>query len=190
MSKKLNLQPNVIALFKPIVDAMTQIQQQQKLYPQVGPHNEPEAVKAMKRRCVHMVWIDKRIPDPNNINYNYQNTSETMTIAAKRKKNGELVCQACGRTLNTTYDETAVNTIMAAIQVIDGLVLMGAANNLDAEALRALISVKELLPGVAMLQAELNDYIRRDTQNAQAETNIVEIYETPERFGSITGYHT
>lgn len=178
---------DVLALFKPIIDAMTRIYQRDQTYPVVGPHNEPPEEKAVKRSCVHIISTGT-MADPYNISYNQPNElGSDYTIAVHTTRHGDRVCQACGRRIYAKFDKEAVDTIMKAIEVIDGLLLFGAANGLGAEPLKTLISLKECLPRVAQLQAELNEFVKRDNTAAAANGNLVENYETTDRWG-ITGY--
>lgn len=186
--KNIQLSPEVLALFKPIIDDMTRIYQRNQAYPAVGPHNEPPEEKLLKRSCVHIIATNN-LSDPYGINYNQPNdlNGSDYTLAVRTNSRGDRICQACGRRLNVKFDKEVVDTIMKTIEIIDGLVLFGAANGLGAQPLQTLISIKQALPGVAQLQSELNEFIKRDNSAASANGNLVENYETTDRW-NITGY--
>lgn len=170
MNKQIH--PAVRAIMDPIIDQMTQIYLRNKMYPQVGPHNEPEAEKQIKRRCVHY------IKDGNG----------ELIMPIEHNANGEFVCKACGRPLNLKFNKESVDAIMEAIKVIDGLVAFAPQQNIMAQPIQSLISIKELLPLVAQLQAELNEFVKRDDSSNAAAGSLTGDYQTPERFTSITGY--
>ena len=164
------IHPAVRALMEPIIDQMTQINMRNKMYPQVGPHNEPEAEKVIKRRCVHFI----------------KNSNGELTMPVE-KIDGEYICTACGRKLNLSFNDDAVKTIMKAIEVIDGLVMMAPTMKIYAGPLQTLISLKEVLPLVAKLQSDFNEFVKRDDSANAASTSLTSDYHTPERFSSITG---
>ena len=76
----LKIHPSVDAIIKPIVYDMTKIDISQKTNPIIGKNNEPDFVKEIKKRCVHIIY--------DNGEYR---------PAVKKNENGELVCTACGR---------------------------------------------------------------------------------------------
>ena len=164
------IHPAVRAVMEPIIDQMTQIHMRNKMYPQVGKHNEPEAEKQIKRRCVH---------------YIKDNNGEL--IMPIEKIDGKYVCTACGRPINLSFNQDSVDAIMKAIEVIDGLVSFAPQMRIQAQPLQSLISIKELLPLVATLQNEFNEFVKRDDSNNAAAGSLTADYHTPERFTSITG---
>ena len=76
----LRINPQVDAVIHDIVNDMTRIDITQKTNPILGTHNEPEYVKELKKRCVHIVFV----------NGEYR-------LATEKNNNGELVCRVCGR---------------------------------------------------------------------------------------------
>ena len=166
------IHPAVRAVMEPIIDQMTQIYLRNKMYPQVGKHNEPEAEKQLKRRCVHY------IKDNNGEIY----------MPIEKIGDSEYVCKACGRRINLTFNQESVDAIMKTIEVIDGLVMLAPQMKLMAQPLQSLISIKELLPLVANLQSDFNEFIKRDDSVNAASGSLTADYQTPERFSSITGY--
>lgn len=165
------IHPAVRAIMEPIIDQMTQIYIRNKAYPMVGPHTESEAEKLIKRRCVHYI----------------KNQSGEIVMPIE-KIDGDWICQACGRKINLKFNQDCVDSIMRTIEVLDGLVAFAPQQKLQAEPLRSLIDIKELLPLVAKLQAELNEFVKRDDSANAATGSLTADYQTPERFSSITGY--
>ena len=166
------IHPAVRAVMEPIIDQMTQIYLRNKMYPQVGQHNEPEAEKQIKRRCVHY------IKDANG----------ELIMPIEKTGDKEFICKACGRKVNLNFNEDSVQAIMRTIEVLDGLVMLAPQMKIMAQPLQSLISIKELLPLVAKLQAEFNEFIKRDDSANAASSSLTADYHTPDRFTSITGY--
>ncbi len=168
MASNLKIHPQVDAVIKPIVYDMTRIYIAQKTNPIIGTHNEPDYVKEMKRRCVHIIF-------------------ENGEYRLKTHKNaeGKLICDVCGRTINIKFDNSAVQKITDAIEVVNQTLLFGMLNGMRAEPIETLISLKAALPGVAQLQKELNDFVKRDNTSADNAANIGAEYAIPS-YRSIT----
>jgi hypothetical protein len=158
----LRIHPSVDAIIKPIIYDMTKIDISQKTNPIIGKNNEPDYIKEMKKRCVHIIF--------DNGEYR---------PCVKKNENGELVCSACGRKINIKFDGTAVDTIMECIAVMNQLVFFGLLNGLRAEPLETLISIKTQLPAAAQLLKELNLYVKNENQNNDDSSNIGLEYATP-----------
>lgn len=154
-NSSLKIHPQVDAVIKPIVYEMTRINIAQKTNPIIGSHNEPEYVKETKKKCVHIVFE----------NGEYK-------LATEKNADGKLVCTACGRVINTKFDDNAVKTLTDAIEVINQLLLFGMLNGLRAEPIEALISLKSMLPAASKLLKELNEYVKRDNASANDASNI------------------
>lgn len=171
----IKVHPNVRQVLDQIVDNMTRIYQLQKTYPVVNPQSEPESTKLIKRTCVHL------LKDENN---EYR--------MALMRDGDDYVCEACGRKVNIKFDKAAVDKIVDAIEVIDGLAVFGIANGLMADPLKTIISVKAALPGIATLQGQFNEFVKKgeSTMAANGGMNFAKDYHTPERYTSITGYHS
>lgn len=165
------IHPATAQVIKPIVETMTAIQTVQRQNPIINMNNEPVDVKRAKEKCCHIV-IE---------NGEYQ-------LATKKTSDGKLICTACGREINTKFDKTSIDKLMAAIEVINQLLLFGLINGLDAKSVSALISMKELMPAIAQLQQNLNDFVTRENSAENAEKNLGLEYATPSSLRSITGY--
>lgn len=171
----MKIHPSVRATLAPIVSQMTRIYNRNRVYPMVGPHNESEVDKIMKRRCVHFI----------------EDEHGEWRMAVKKNANGEHICEACGRKINIKFDQEAVDAIMKTIEILDGLAIFAPTQGLMAEPLQTIISVKEVLPAIAKLQSEFNEFVKRDEMNGSVGGGlgggIVDSYNTPSRFSSITG---
>ena len=157
----LKIHPNVDAVIKPIVYEMTRIDIAQKSNPIIGSQNEPDYIKETKKKCVHIIFENGE-----------------FRLATKRNDDGKLVCTACGRTINTKFDQSAVDTITAAIEVVNQVLFFGLLNGLRAEPLETLISIKTQLPAAAQLLKELNLYVKNENQNNDDSSNIGLEYAT------------
>lgn len=166
----LKIHPSVDAVIKPIVYDMTKIDITQQNNPALGAHNEPDYVKEAKKSCVHITF------DGND-----------YRLRTQRNADGKLVCNVCGREINTTFDKTAVDTLMEATKVVNQILLFGMLNGLRAEPIQTLISLKKTLPAAAQLLSELNEYVKRDESNSDSVNNIGIEYNTPDAFRTITG---
>lgn len=165
----LKIHPSVDALIKPIIYDMTKIDIAQRTNPIIGSHNEPLGVKQRKKSCVHITF--------DNNEYR---------LRAHKNADGKLVCDVCGRVINTKFDQSAVDTLYAANEVFNQLVFFGMLNGLKAEPLATLISIKEAIPDAAQLLTEMNEYVKRDNSASESERNIGTEYNTPGNFRSIT----
>lgn len=163
------ISPDVIQAVKPIIDDMSRIDIEQRMNTSLGPHNEPIAVKEIKKSCVHIVWNGK-----------------DFQIAVKRTDDGRLVCAACGREIYNKFDKSSVDKIMDAIPVINQVMFFGMLSGMKAEPIKTLISLKRILPSVAQLAHELNEYVSRSDKSSEALDNIGAEYKTPQLFAGIT----
>jgi len=170
----LRIHPSVDAVIKPIIYEMTKIDIAQTTDPIIGSsRNEPEQVKEIKKRCVHIIY------DKGN-----------FRLAVHKDAHGDYVCRACGRKINAQFDETAVKKITDAIEVINQLLLFGMLNGLKAEPIDTLISLKATLPAAAQLMKELNEYIKRDNKAAENAASLGSEFNIPSQYRGITQYNT
>ena len=171
MANNLNtkIHPSVDAVIKPIVYDMTRINLAQKANPIIGNNNEPDYVKETKRRCVHIIFE----------NGEYR-------LATEKRADGKLYCSACGRVINTKFDDTAIQKINDCIEVINQVLLFGLLNGLRAEPIQTLISIKATLPAASQLLSNLNEFVKRDNASANSAANIGTEYAIPNQYKSIT----
>lgn len=155
MASNLKIHPAVDAEIKDIVREMTRIDIAQRTNPIISKNNEPDAVKEMKKQCVHIIFEDNE-----------------FRIATAKNKDGKLVCRVCGRTIYTKFDNSAVDRITDCIEVLNQVLLFGMVNGLRAEPIRTIISIKSALPAVAQLAKELNEYIKMEDASAETVSNI------------------
>lgn len=169
MAINLKIHPHVDAVIKPIVYDMTRIEVAQRTNPIIGTHNEADYIKELKKQCVHIIYEDGE-----------------YRLATYKNADGKLVCRACGRTINTKFDQSAVNKIDDCIEVLNQVLLFGMLNGLRAEPIQTLISIKKTLPAVSKLAKELNEYVKREDSSADSVSNLGIEYASPGTFNPIT----
>lgn len=183
------IHPAMRAIIDPTIDQMTQITLRNKMFPECGKHNESDAEKQIKRTCVH--WIrDTSVINGRMINGGYiVDDLEKGDIypCVEKINDHEYICKACGRKINVAFDQDSVNAILKTIEVLDGLVMLAPQMHLKPEVMQALISIKSNLPLVAEVQANFNEFIRKDDSNTSAANSLTSDYQTPERYNNITG---
>jgi len=158
-STTLRIHPEVESLIKPIISDMTRINYTQKTNPLVGPHNEPEAFKEIKKTCVHII----------NENGEYR-------LATHKNSEGKLVCEACGRIIGSKFDRTSIDKIMDCIEVINQILLFGILNGLKAAPCASLIELKKNLPAAAQLLEELNKFVSQDNTASESIDSVAREY--------------
>lgn len=168
-TSNLKIHPSVDAIIKPIVYEMTRIDIAQKTNPIIGSQNEPDYIKETKKKCVHIIFENGE-----------------FRLATQKNAEGKLVCRACGRVIGTKFDQSSVDTISNAIEVVNQVLLFGLLNGLRAEVIQTLISIKAVLPSVNQLLSELNDYVKRDNAAANDASNIGTEYAIPNQYRNIT----
>lgn len=170
MTNNLKIHPSVDAVIKPIVYEMTRVEIAQRTNPIIGSQNEPDYIKEIKKKCVHIIFE----------NGEYR-------LAAQKDNEGNLVCRACGRKIGTKFDDTATQKITDCIEVINQLLLFGMLNGLRAEPIQTLISIKMTLPAANQLLSELNKFVKRDNAAANEASNIGTEYAIPgDRYNPLT----
>lgn len=168
---KLEINPSVDAIVKPIIFEMTKIDITQKTNPIIGKQNEPDYIKEIKKRCVHVIY--------DNGEYH---------PSVQKNEQGELYCRVCGRKINTKFDEASVHKISDCVEVINQLVFFGLLNGLRAEPIEALISIKAQLPAAAKLLSELNNFVKNVNNDNNSAGSIGAEYVIPSQLRSITSY--
>lgn len=157
----IKLDPAVATLVKPIIENMTKIDIAQRTNPIIGSNNEPEWIKEEKKGCVHII---------------IENGEYRLKVA--KRDDGNLWCDACGRKIATKFDKTAIDKIMDCLEVINQILLFGMLNNMRAEPIATLISIKRTLPAVAKLAANLNSFVKKESAALDTERNIGIEYQT------------
>lgn len=166
MSKVTNLNPQVIELLKPIINNTTKLyyrkkyQQSQPAFSQIRL-SESEAEKAAKRECIHMIFkadgsIDY-IPEPCD-------------------QEGYKICPVCGRLIPLKFESKNEDTLMSAIEVVNQMVFFGTILGLRADAIKTLIGIKAVLPDVAQLVREINEYVKLDDSNRETMDTLGKEY--------------
>lgn len=156
------INPDVKALISPIMERATWIymtEQQNKV--NIG-NNRGEQYTEDKLRCVHLIW-NNGYPQP-------------MTY---RTSDGKLKCKVCGREIGTEFNEGAVKSLLEARKVVEQLMFFGMTNNMRADRVDLCIKMKEILPMIATMVAELNEYVTRENNNVDTINNVGVEYQVP-----------
>lgn len=143
---QLNLSREVIESIKPILLDMTRINNTQKANRNIRPESVPDWVKAAMRSCVHLT-LDSR---------------GAVQLALDKRDDGKLYCTACGRVINQEFDDTAVDKLLAAIDVVNQALIFGLILGLDAKVVNALIATKSILPDICQVMKEINTTVKND----------------------------
>lgn len=156
------IHPDVNQLIQPIVFNMTKIKlsqaQQARIY---GRSNEPDDIKLQKRSCVHIMY-----------------DGSGFALAARRADDGKLVCECCGREINTTFDDDAVNKITDALPVINQLLMFGMLHGMQRKPIENLIVIKNLLPDAAQMMKELCEFVKSENARASTMDNVGHEYQS------------
>jgi len=163
MLEKIN--PNVQRLITPIVQRMTSIYITEKSNPVIGNTNHGDQYKREKQECVHIIF------DGNSPVCKLEKTAD-----------GKLKCAACGREIYSKFDGSNVKALLEARQVVEQVMYFGMVNNLNADIVAGCIDMKKMLPDLAQIAAELNEYVKREDSNTDTVNNVGNEY----RFGGIT----
>jgi hypothetical protein len=163
MLEKIN--PNVQRLITPIVQRMTSIYITERSNPVIGNTNHNDQYKREKQECVHIIF------DGNS-----------PVCKLEKTPDGKLKCAACGREIYSKFDGSNVKALLEARQVVEQVMYFGMVNNLNADIVAGCIDMKKMLPDLAQIAAELNEYVKREDSNTDTVNNVGNEY----RFGGIT----
>lgn len=158
------INPDVQRLITPIMERMTAIHMAERNVPAIGNTNN-DPYKREKQECVHFIFNG--------------NQPECTLV---KTQDGKLKCKVCDREIGTHFDNTAVQTLLEARKVVEQIMFFGMINNMKADCVAGCIDLKKILPELAQIIAQLNEYVKREEQNIDASNNIGEQY----RFQGIT----
>ena len=166
--------PEINNLIQPIVFNMTRIhlfeEQQKDSYGQVQTQEPPEW-REEKKRCVHIFY-----------------NGQGYDIAANYNSEGKLVCECCGREINTKFDNDSYEKLVDTIPILNQLVLFGLIHGLKKPLLQNIILVKSMMPDIAQLMKNMNEFIKNENSKMSAQDNVGAEYQTDPMFGtSLTG---
>jgi hypothetical protein len=163
MLEKIN--PNVQRLVTPIMQRMTSIYITERSNPVIGNSNHGDQYKREKQECVHIIF-----------------NGNTPECKLEKTPDGKLKCAACGREIYPKFDGSNVQLLLDARKVVEQVMFFGMINNLNADVVSGCIDMKKMLPDLAQIAAELNDYVHREESNADTVDNVGMEY----RFRGIT----
>lgn len=163
MLEKIN--PNVQRLITPIIQRMTSIYITEKSNPVIGNQNRGDQFKREKQECVHLIF-----------------NGNSPECKLEKTADGKLRCAACGREVYAKFDGSNVNILLDARKVVEQIMFFGMINNLEPDVVSACIDMKKMLPDLAQIAAEFNEYVKREESSAETTSNIGDEY----RFRGIT----
>lgn len=153
MLEKIN--PNVQRLISPIMQRMTSIYITERYNPVIGNQNRGDQYKREKQECVHMIF-----------------NGNTPECKLEKTSDGRLKCTACGREIYVKFDGSNVTALLEARKVVEQIMFFGMINNLNPDIVAACIDMKKMLPDLAQIASELNDYVKREETNTDTIQNF------------------
>lgn len=155
------INPNVKRLIEPIMVRMTNIYITERYTPVIGNQNRGDQFKREKQECVHIIF-----------------NGSTPEVKLDKTADGRLKCAACGREVYTKFDGSNVNALLEARKVIEQIMFFGMINDLNPDIVSACIEMKKMIPDLAQIAAELNEYVKREETNVDTVQNIGNEYRT------------
>ncbi len=161
------INPAVMQLINPIIETMTQYEMFQKSNPAFGmwdPNNslqeyEKQHFDKAKKDCVHL------IRDPH---------SKQLIPTLEEVDDTKFRCRVCGRFVYKKFDQSAVNKLEDAIEVLNMLAFFGMTLNITAEHMSKIIFLKEIIPDAIQLVAILNRFVKEEDSSINTSANIGE----------------
>ncbi|MBR1988156.1 MAG: hypothetical protein IKA36_03845 [Clostridia bacterium] len=158
MTRQDKIHPEVRALLHQNIMDATNLDIRQKAIARMGmkPPQDTPTDQMTKKRCCHLTY----------------NGSEPV-LRIRRHSNGKVICDVCNREIFTDFkNDRNIDILTDAIKVINQLLIFGMFNNLMAQPIAMLISLKEVLPDVAKLAGELNAHVLRVEASTATEANL------------------
>jgi hypothetical protein len=168
MLEKIN--PNVHRILEPIIRDMTSIHMLEMSQPLIGSNNRGDQFKREKQACVHMI---------------FNGSSPYPECQLEKTADDKLRCKICGREIYSKFDGKNVEMLLDARKVVEQVMFFGMVNNMTPEIVQACIDMKKMLPDLAQVTSELNEFVKREESNNDAVGNIGEEY----RFNNITSMY-
>jgi len=164
--------PEVDRIIKPIIMDMTQIDIAQQQNPLINKNNEPNEIKRLKRRCVHITF-----------------NGSDFVIRARTQEDGRLVCPVCGQEIGTEFNDDAIDDYFRCLKRVNQACLFGLLKGLGPGPLMGFITLKEMLPDAAKIHKELNIMASKENKDNNALGNIGAEYATSNMWANLTGYY-
>ena len=155
------IDPAVQRLVSPIMNRMTAISMEEAQIPQLG-QNHQEKYRNEKLECVHLIFNGNE-PEPT----------------LEQTQDGSLKCRVCGRKIYPKFDGTNVDHVLMARQVVEQVMWFGMINNMKPEFVAGCIDLKKMLPVIAQVASELNEYVRREDSSNDTVANMGAEYRFP-----------
>lgn len=156
------IDPQVRQMITPIMTNMTSVHMAEKMQPVIGHTNNNDQTKRYKQECVHLIFEGNQ-----------------PVCKLTKTSDGKLVCTACGREIYTKFDSSNVTMLLDARKVVEQVLFFGMVNNMKPEVVKACIFMKQMLPDLAQVAAELNEYVKREETNLDNVGNVGDEYRLP-----------
>lgn len=177
----IKINPAVMTLVNPIIEAMTQYDMYQKSNPAFGmwdPKNslndfEKNRFETVKKRCVHLIRDIQ---------------SGQLVPTLEEVDDTKFRCRLCGREIYKKFDKSATDILTNAIAVLNMLVFFGMTLNITPEHMSKIIFLKETIPDASQLVDILNKFVKEEDSAISSGANIGEASRNAEfRTGSMLG---
>lgn len=180
----IKINPQVMTLVNPIIEAMTQYDMFQKSSPAFGfwdPKNsldefQKKKFDEVKKNCVHLI----RDIQTGQLVPTLEEVDET-----------KFKCRLCGRFVYKKFDESATEKLQEGIAVLNMLAFFGMSLNLSAEQMSKIIFLKSCIPDAIQLVAILNKFVKEEDNMISSGANIGEASRNAEfRAGQMVGFNS
>ena len=155
------IDPSVQRLISPIMNRMTAIHIEESQLPVIG-QSQVEKYRNEKLECVHLIF----------------NGKEPLCMLEQTPE-GELKCKVCHRKVYPKFDGSNVEAVLKARQVVEQVMWFGMINNMKPDFVQGCIDMKKMLPVIAQIAGELNEYVRREDSDKDTVANMGLEYRFP-----------
>lgn len=160
MLEKVNV--DVQRLVTPIMQRMTSIYITERTTPVIGNQNRGDQYKREKQECVHLIF-----------------NGNTPECKLEKTADGTLKCAACGREVYAKFDGSNVQKLLDSRKVVEQVLFFGMVNNMKPDVIAACIDMKKMIPDLAQIAAELNEYVKKEESTTDTINNVGDEYRFP-----------
>jgi hypothetical protein len=178
----LKINPQVMTLINPIIETMTQYDMFKKTSPAFGmwdPKNslndfEKKRFDETKKQCVHLIRDIQ---------------SGQLMPTLEEVDESRFKCRLCERMVYKKFDQTAVDRLNAAIEVLNMLAFFGPTLNITPEHMSKVIFLKQTMHDAIQLVDILNKFVKEEDSHISSAANIGEASRNAEfRVGGMLGF--
>ena len=178
----IKINPQVMTLVNPIIEAMTQYDMFKKSNPAFGmwdPKNsineyEKTHFERVKKQCVHLIRDIQ---------------SGQLIPTLEEVDDTKFRCRLCEREVYKKFDKSAEDILKNAISVLNMLAFFGMTLNITPEHMSKIVFLKEIIPDAIQLVDILNKFVKEEDSAINSGANIGEASRNAEfRTGSMLGF--